>query len=49
MMQIQRLGRSGLTASELCIGTMLFGRATEGPEARRILAEGTTMRIGVTL
>ena len=45
MMRIQRLGRSGLKVSELCIGTMLFGGPTEESEARRILDEAADVGV----
>jgi aryl-alcohol dehydrogenase-like predicted oxidoreductase len=38
-MDYRSLGRSGLKVSPLCIGTMLFGGATEEAEARRIIDE----------
>lgn len=36
-MKYRQLGRSGLKVSELCLGTMMFGKRTEEPEARRIV------------
>ncbi len=36
-MDYRRLGRSGLKVSPLCLGTMMFGGATEEVEARRII------------
>ena len=33
-----RVGRSGLTVSKLCLGTMYFGATTQEPEAGRIMA-----------
>ncbi|WP_418320854.1 aldo/keto reductase [Piscinibacter sakaiensis] len=38
-MAYRRLGRSGLMVSPLCLGTMMFGGATEEAEAARILAD----------
>ena len=37
-MEYRRLGRSGLEASVLCLGTMTFGDRTSADEARRIVA-----------
>jgi len=37
-MQYRKLGRSGLTVSALCLGTMTFGDRTDEAEAGRILA-----------
>ena len=37
-MQVRALGRSGLKVSPLCLGTMMFGGATEEAEALRIVA-----------
>ena len=37
-MKFRRLGKSNLTVSELCLGTMMFGDQTELPEARNIVA-----------
>ena len=36
-MAYRRLGRSGLTVSRLCLGTMMFGGRTDEGEARRII------------
>ncbi len=36
-MRYNNLGRSGLKASPLCLGTMMFGGATNEPAARRIV------------
>jgi aryl-alcohol dehydrogenase-like predicted oxidoreductase len=36
-MQYRQLGASGLAVSPLCLGTMMFGGATEEDEARRIV------------
>ncbi|MDP9442924.1 MAG: aldo/keto reductase [Actinomycetota bacterium] len=36
-MEHTRLGRSGVTVSQLCLGTMNFGPVTEEPDAHRIL------------
>jgi aryl-alcohol dehydrogenase-like predicted oxidoreductase len=36
-MEYRFLGRTGLQVSELCLGTMLFGGATEEPTAHRML------------
>jgi aryl-alcohol dehydrogenase-like predicted oxidoreductase len=36
-MQYRNLGRSGLKVSPLCLGTMMFGAATDEPTARRIV------------
>lgn len=38
-MQRRRLGRSGLTVSEICLGTMTFGQQTDEAEAFRIMDE----------
>ena len=37
-MEYRRLGRSGLTVSALCLGTMTFGDRTDEAEAGRIVA-----------
>lgn len=37
-MEYRRLGRSGVMVSPLCLGTMMFGAATEEPEAASIIA-----------
>ena len=36
-MQLERLGRSGLTVSRLCLGTMMFGGRTDETESLRII------------
>src|SRR4051812_21060261 len=36
-MRYRYLGRTGLSVSELCLGTMTFGRETDEAEAFRIL------------
>lgn len=36
-MDMRKLGRSGLTVSPLCLGTMMFGEETDEKEARRIV------------
>ncbi|WP_449256605.1 aldo/keto reductase [Bosea sp. (in: a-proteobacteria)] len=36
-MDYRRLGRSGLRVSPLCLGTMMFGGATDEAESRRII------------
>src|SRR5262245_22810572 len=38
MMEYRTLGRSGLRVSPLCLGSMMFGAATEEPAAARIIA-----------
>jgi len=35
----RNLGRSGLKVSPLCLGTMMFGGATDEPTAQRITAK----------
>ena len=37
MMQYETLGRSGLTVSRLCLGTMMFGGRTDETAARAII------------
>ena len=37
-MEYRSLGRSGLKVSPLCLGTMMFGAATDDPTAARIVA-----------
>jgi aryl-alcohol dehydrogenase-like predicted oxidoreductase len=37
-MEYRNLGRSGLKVSPLCLGTMMFGGATDEPESQRIIA-----------
>ncbi|NIA69858.1 aldo/keto reductase [Pelagibius litoralis] len=36
-MDMRKLGRSGLTVSPICLGTMMFGDQTEEAEAKRII------------
>ena len=36
-MDMRKLGRSGLTVSPICLGTMMFGDETDEKEARRII------------
>jgi len=36
-MTYRNLGKSGLNVSPICLGTMLFGRSTEEPQAHRII------------
>jgi aryl-alcohol dehydrogenase-like predicted oxidoreductase len=36
-MDMRKLGRSGLTVSPICLGTMMFGDQTDEKEARRII------------
>ena len=38
-MDYRNLGRSGLKVSPLCLGTMMFGGATEEPDAARIIGK----------
>ena len=38
-MEYRNLGRSGLKVSPLCLGTMMFGGATDEPTAQRIIAK----------
>jgi aryl-alcohol dehydrogenase-like predicted oxidoreductase len=38
-MDIRQLGRSGLKISPLCLGTMMFGGATDEPTSARIVAK----------
>ena len=38
-MEYRSLGRSGLKVSPLCLGTMMFGGATDEPTAQRIVAQ----------
>lgn len=38
-MQFERLGRSGLTVSRLCLGTMMFGGRTDEAESLRIIGD----------
>lgn len=44
-MEYRRLGRAGLKVSELCLGTMTFGKGTDQPEAARIV--GAALDAGV--
>ena len=37
-MEYRSLGRSGLKVSPLCLGTMMFGGATDNATAHRIVA-----------
>lgn len=37
-MSYRKLGRSGLQVSPLCLGTMMFGGATDAPTSERIIA-----------
>src|SRR5215469_740444 len=38
-MDYRHLGRSGLKVSPLCLGTMMFGGATDEPTSARIIAK----------
>jgi len=38
-LEYRNLGRSGLKVSPLCLGTMMFGGATDEPTAQRIIAK----------
>jgi len=38
-MQFERLGRSGLTVSRICLGTMMFGGRTDEETSARIIAD----------
>jgi aryl-alcohol dehydrogenase (NADP+) len=38
-MQHRTLGQSGLKVSTLCLGTMMFGGATDEPTSHRIIAK----------
>jgi aryl-alcohol dehydrogenase-like predicted oxidoreductase len=38
-MEYRTLGRSGVKVSTLCLGTMMFGGATDEPTSRRIIAK----------
>lgn len=42
---LRRLGRSGLTVSRLCLGTMMFGARTEEAEARRIVDDAAAIGV----
>ncbi len=44
-MEYRRLGRAGLKVSELCLGTMTFGKGTDQAEAARIV--GAALDAGV--
>ncbi len=37
-MQYERLGKSGLDVSRICLGTMMFGGRADDPEANAIIA-----------
>jgi aryl-alcohol dehydrogenase-like predicted oxidoreductase len=37
-MEYRNLGRTGVKVSELCLGTMMFGRSTDEPESLEIIA-----------
>ena len=39
-MEYRNLGRSGLKVSPICLGTMMFGGATDEPTSARIVARG---------
>src|SRR6201746_915257 len=39
-MDYRSLGRSGLKISPICLGTMMFGGATDQPSSPRIAAKG---------
>ncbi len=41
-MKLRRLGASGLSVSEICLGTMMFGERTDEAEATRIVASAST-------
>ena len=45
-MEYRRMGRSGLKVSEICLGTMTFGRGADAVEAERIVQ--TSLDAGVT-
>jgi 1-deoxyxylulose-5-phosphate synthase len=45
-MKIKRLGRTGLTVSEVCLGTMTFGNQADEPTSRAIM--DTAFEHGVT-
>ena len=36
-MEYRRMGRSGLKVSEICLGTMTFGRETDMAESKRMV------------
>ena len=38
-MQFEKLGRSGLTVSRLCLGTMMFGGRTDEEHSVRIIED----------
>jgi len=44
-METRILGRSGITVSRLCLGTMMFGGATDAATSRRIIARAAEVRI----
>jgi aryl-alcohol dehydrogenase-like predicted oxidoreductase len=44
-MEYRNLGRSGLKVSPLCLGTMMFGGATDEPTAGRIIARAAEQGI----
>ncbi len=44
-MQYRSLGRSGLKVSPICLGTMMFGGATDAPTAERII--GSAREAGI--
>ena len=44
-MEYRNLGRSGLKVSPLCLGTMMFGGATDEPTAARIIARAAAQGI----
>jgi aryl-alcohol dehydrogenase-like predicted oxidoreductase len=46
-MEYRGLGRSGLKVSPICLGTMMFGGATEEPEAARIAAHAREAGVNV--
>lgn len=44
-MAYRQLGRSGLTVSRVCLGTMMFGGRTEEADARRIIDSAADMGV----
>jgi aryl-alcohol dehydrogenase-like predicted oxidoreductase len=44
-MEYRSLGHSGLKVSRLCLGTMMFGGATEVPTAERIIARAREAKV----
>ena len=42
-MDTRQLGRNGLKVSPLCLGTMMFGGATDEPTSARIIAKAREM------